>query len=152
MRKLIAFGLMAAVALPTASYAQSNAEIRRDREEVREQRENLRDARANGDQREVREAREDVREARQELREDRRDRRNSRYVAPYRNWSYTTLAPGARLRSGYYASRYHVAEPGRQGLTRAARNQRWVRYGDDMVLVNTRNGRVLEVSRNRYEF
>ena len=28
--------------------------------------------------------------------------------------------------------------------------QRWVRYGDDLLLVNLRTGRVLQVVHNRY--
>ena len=151
MRKLILFGLMAAIAIPSVSHAQSAAEVRRDRQEVREQREDLRDARARGDRRDVREERQELREARQELREDRQDRRRSQYVAPYRGWRYSTLRPGSQLRSGFYtSSRYFITNPGQYRLRPAARNQRWVRYGDDLVLVNIRNGRVLQVLRNRY--
>lgn len=148
MRKLILLSLMAAVAAPTAVSAQSRAEIRQDRREVREQREDLREARRYGDREDIRRERRDVREARQELREDRRDRR--RYVAPYRNWNYTTLRPGYQLRPGFYSSRYVIANPAYYRLRPAARFQQWVRYGDDLLLVNTRNGRVLQVIRNRY--
>jgi Ni/Co efflux regulator RcnB len=35
-------------------------------------------------------------------------------------------------------------------LRPATRNQRWIRYGNDILLVNVRNGRVLQVIRNRY--
>lgn len=148
MRKMILFGLMAAVAVPAAAPAQSRAEIRRDREEVREQREDLRDARRYGNRRDVREERQDLREARRELREDRRDRRQ--YVAPYRDWRYSTLRPGYQLRPGFYTSRYYISNPGHYRLRPAARNQQWIRYGDDLLLVNMRNGRVLQVIRNRY--
>ena len=41
-------------------------------------------------------------------------------------------------------------QPGQYRLRPAARNQQWVRYGGDLLLVNTRNGRVLQVVRNRY--
>lgn len=151
MRKLILFGLMAAVALPSVSHAQSSGEIRRDRQEVREQREDVRDARQRGDRHDIREEREELREARQELREDRQDRRRSQYVAPYRDWRYSTLRPGSQLRSGFYtSSRYFVTDLGQYRLRPAARNQRWIRYGDDLLLVNVRNGRVLQVVRNRY--
>lgn len=150
MRKAIMLGLLVAVALPTAASAQSQGEIRRDRQELREQREDLREARRDGDRREIRNERNDVREARQELREDLRDRQRVRYSAPYRNWSYRTIRPGTHLRSGFYGQRYHVRNIGRYGLRPAARNQQWIRYGDDLLLVNVRNGRVLEVLRNRY--
>ena len=148
MRKLILLGLMAAVAAPTAASAQSRAEIRHDRREVREQRQDLRDARRFGDRQDIRRERRDVREARRELREDRQDRRQ--YVAPYRNWSYSTLRPGYQLRSRFYSSRYVVANPGYYRLRPATGFQRWIRYGDDLLLVNIRTGRVLQVVRNRY--
>ena len=150
MRKLIFLGLMAAVALPGVAPAQSNGEIRRDRKEVREQREDLQDARRRGDRRDIREQREDLREARQELREDRQDRRRTQYVAPYRGWRYTAVNPGYQLRSGFYGSRYQVTNVSQYRLRPATRNQRWVRYGNDLLLVNVRNGRVLQAVRNRY--
>ena len=148
MRKLIMLSLMAAVAAPTAAMAQSRAEIRHDRRELREERQELRDARRYGDRRDIREERRDVREARRELREDRRDRRA--YIAPYRGWSYRTVAPGYQLRPGFYGTRYIITNPGHYRLRPAVRNQRWIRYGDDLLLVNVRNGRVLQVIRNRY--
>ena len=150
MRKLIILGLMAAVAVPTMAPAQSRREIQRDREELQEEREELRDARARGDRRDIRRERRDVREARRELREDRADRRRSRYVAPYRGWTYRSVAPGYRLRPGFYGTRYIITNPGRYRLQPAYGNRRWIRYGDDLVLVNIRNGRVLQVIRNRY--
>jgi Ni/Co efflux regulator RcnB len=149
MRKLILLSLMAAVAVPAAASAQSRNEIRRDRQDVREQREDLRDARARGDRSDIREERRDVREARQELREDRQDRRRTLYSAPYRDWRYSPLRPGAQLRAGFYSPRYYV-NPAQYRLRAGARNQQWIRYGDDLLLVNVRNGRVLQVVRNRY--
>lgn len=148
MRKLIMLSLMAAVVAPTAATAQSRAEIRQDRREVREERQELRDARRYGNQRDVREERRDLREARRELRADRRDRRA--YIAPYRGWSYRPVVTGYQLRPGFYGSRYVISNPGHYRLRPAVRNQRWIRYGDDLLLVNVRNGRVLQVLRNRY--
>jgi len=148
MRKLIILGLMAAVAAPSAATAQSRAEIRRDQRELREERQELRDARRYGTRRDIREERRDVREARRELREDRRDRRA--YVAPYRGWSYRPVARGYQLRPAFYGPRYVIGNPHYYRLRPAARNQQWIRYGDDLLLVNVRNGRVLQVIRNRY--
>ncbi|HEX8402747.1 MAG TPA: RcnB family protein [Allosphingosinicella sp.] len=150
MRKLVMLGLMAAIAVPTVAPAQSRGEIRRDRQEVREERQDVRDARRYGDRQDVREEREELRDARQELREDRRDRRRSQYVAPYRDWRYSTVRPGYQLRPGFYSQRYVILNPGQYRLRAGARNQRWIRYGDDLLLVNVRNGRVLQVIRNRY--
>lgn len=150
MRKVIIAGLMAAVIMPTAASAQSRGELRRDREEVQEQRNDLRDAERRGDRNDIREERHDVREAREELREDRRDQRRGQYQAPYRDWRYSTVRTGYQLKPGFYSSRYYIANPGHYRLHPAARNQRWVRYGNDLLLVNVRSGRVLEVVRNRY--
>lgn len=153
MRKLILAGLMAATLMPAAASAQSRGEVRRDREELREQRQDLRDAQRYGDRRDVHEERHDVRDARQELREDRRDYRQNRrahsrtytrYYAPTRNWSYRPVNQGYNLQPVFYGQRYYA--PG----YRAQAQARWIRYGDDLLLVNTRNGRVLQVRRNYY--
>ena len=150
MRKFFLISLMAAIALPAAASAQSQSEIRRDRREVQEQREDLRDARRNGTRDEIREEREELRDAQRELREDRRDRRASQYRAPYNNWTYRTLRPGHRLQPGFYGSRYTVSNRGAYQLRAPGRYQRWIRYGDDILLVNVRTGRVIQVLRNRY--
>jgi Ni/Co efflux regulator RcnB len=144
---------MAAVAAPTAATAQSRGEIRRDRQEVQEERRELEEARRRGDRNDIREEREDLRDARQELREDRqdrRDRRRTQYVAPYRDWRYSTVRPGYQLRPSFYSQRYVITNPSQYRLRAGARNQQWIRYGDDLLLVNVRNGRVLQVIRNRY--
>ena len=150
MRKVILLSLMAAVAAPTAVSAQSRGEIRRDRQEVQEERRELENARHRGDRGDIREEREELRDARQELREDRRDRRRSQYVAPYNGWRYSAIRPGYQLRPGFYGQRYVIANPGQYRLSAGMRNQRWIRYGDDLLLVNVRNGRVVQVVRNRY--
>lgn len=148
MRSYIVLGLMAAMTLPTAVSAQSRAEVRRSQQDLREEQRELQDARRFGDRRDVREERRDVRDARQELREDRRDRRA--YVAPYRGWSYRPVTPGFQLRPGFYGQRYVITDPGLYRLPPATRNRQWIRYGRDLVLVNVRNGRVIQVLRNRY--
>ena len=132
MRKLMMFGLMAAAAAPVALNAQSQAEIRHDRQVLRDQRQ-------------------DVREARQELRDDRRDRRRHiAYASPYRGWRYRPVTVGYQLRPAFYGSRYYISDFGRYNVRAPGRWQRWIRYGDDLLLVNVHTGRVLEVIRNRY--
>ena len=132
MRKLIMFGLMTVAAAPAALNAQSQAEIRHDRQVLRDQRQ-------------------DVREARQELRDDRRDRRRHiAYASPYRGWRYRPVTVGYQLRPAFYGSRYYISDFGRYNVRAPGRWQRWIRYGDDLLLVNVRTGRVLEVIRNRY--
>lgn len=149
MRKLIIAGLMAATMMPAAALAQSRGEIRRDRQDVREEQRELRDAQRYGTRRDVREERQDVREARQELREDRRDRRQRsrnyvRYQAPYSSWSYRPVYQGYNLQPRFYTQRYYAPGYRVRGATR------WIRYGDDLLLVNARNGRVIQVRRNHY--
>lgn len=147
MRNLIIIGLLAATAAPTAVAAQSRAEVRDSRQDLREEQRELRDAQRYGDRNDVRDERRDVREARQELREDRRDRRA--YVAPYRNWNYRPVTPGYRLQPGFFGQRY-IINPGQYRLPPAQRNQQWIRYGNDLLRVNVRNGRVIQVVRSRY--
>ena len=155
MRNLIIIGLLAALAAPTSVSAQSVGEVRRGEREVQQQQRQLQDARRYGDRNDVRDERRDVRDARQELREDRRDLRDNRrdrraYVAPYRGWTYRPVVAGNRLQRGFYGQRYFIANPSYYRLPLAARNQQWVRYGNDLLLVNVRNGRVIRVMRNRY--
>jgi len=151
MRKLIISALIAATAFPAMASAQTG-ELRRDRQEIREQRRDLRDAQRYGDRHDVREQRQDLRHARREYREDWRDYRRSNralyrrpaYVGP-RGYTYRQLPVGYRLAPAYWGSRYVIADPYRYRLPRPAAYQRWVRYGNDVVLVNTRTGRVVAV-------
>ena len=148
MRKMILLGLMAVTAiptaLPTAANAQSQRERRDDRQELREDRRELREDR--------RELREDIRRGEREVYRDRREvnRNRSAYVAPYRGWRYRSLTPGYRLQPGFYGPRYTISNFGRYRLGPPGANRRWIRYGNDLVLVNLRNGRVIQVVRNRY--
>ena len=155
MRKLITALLAATVLVPAAASAQSYGEVRRGQREVQESRRDLQDARRYGDRRDVREARQELREDRQELREDRRDyRRTNRgyyrgaYAAP-RGYRYRPVSVGYRFQPGYYSRNYWVNDWNQYRLARPGLNQRWVRYGNDVVLVNVRNGRVARVQ-NRF--
>ena len=140
MRKLILMAAMAAVAVPTAATAQrydgrQRTEVRQDRREVRQ------------DRRELRRDRQDLRRDRRDARQDRRQVRRNRsaYVAPYRNWNYRPVTVGFRLQPVFYGSRYYVSDYGTYHLRAPGRWQRWIRYGDDLLLVNVRTGRVLDV-------
>ena len=133
MRTPIILALMAAVAVPSIAQAQS-----------------LREARES--QRDVREEQRDLREARHEARADWRDYRRSHrdayrrpaYVGP-RGYAYRPVAVGHRFDRAYYGSRYVISDPWRYRLPAVHGAHRWVRYGNDALLVNIRNGRVLEV-------
>lgn len=65
------------------------------------------------------------------------------YVAPYADWTYKPVRAGQRLKPGFYAARYAAAAP--RGAPFAGKSGRWVRYGDDLLLVNLRNGRITRV-------
>lgn len=156
MRKPIILALLAAVALPSMASAQSLREARESQRDVREAQRDVREAQRYGDRRDVREARENLRDARQEARGDWRDYRQSHrdvfrrpaYVGP-RGYAYRPVTPGYRFAPAYYHSRYVIADPARYRLPRPAGYNRWVRYGNDVVLVNVRTGRVVEVH-NRF--
>ncbi|WP_294394597.1 RcnB family protein [uncultured Sphingomonas sp.] len=150
MRKAIIAALLAATVVPTIAQAQTR-ELRHDRRDVYEQRRDLDHAVRYGDRGDVRDARRDLRDARREYRDDWRDHRRGnpsayrmgRYAGPA-NYRYRPVTVGYRFQPAYYGQRYWV-DPYRYHLPAARGPQRWVRYGNDVVLVNTRNGRVMQV-------
>jgi Ni/Co efflux regulator RcnB len=152
MRKIMIAALVAASLTPVAAQAQSWGEVRRGQNEVREGRRDLQDARRYGDRDDVRDARRELREDRRELREDWRDyRRTNRdafrrgaYQAP-RGYRYQPVVVGQRFAPIYYGRNYWVNDWQRYRLARPAYNQQWVRYGNDVALVDLRSGRVLRV-------
>lgn len=159
MRKMMIMALLAATAAPIVAPAAASAqshELRRDREQLREERQELRDARRHGDWRDVREERRDVAEARRDLRQDRRDwreyRRDNRNVYARGNWRapfrYNAWNVGVRLQPTYYSSRYYVNDWNRYRLPRPAYGLRYIRHYDDVLLVNVRTGRVVQVYRS----
>lgn len=149
MRKLLLISLMVATAMPSVADARRR-EVRHDRREVHQDRREVRqDLRNGASPREVREDRREVREDRRELREDRRDRRRVAYAAPYRGWVYRPINRGFVLRPVFWGPTY-VVDYAFYRLAAPRRDERWIRYGDDLVLVNIRTGRVLDVIRNRY--
>ena len=178
MRKLILTALIAATAFPviapTVANAQSNGEIRRDRRDVRQEQRQLNDAYRRGDRSDIRNERRDVRDARQELREDVRDRRDdrrddrrnwgrndwrgyrdqNRNIYARGNWNapfrYNVFRSGVRIAPTYYGSRYFINDPWRYRLPNPGFNQRWVRHYNDVLLVDTRRGFVIDVIRNFY--
>lgn len=155
MRKLVLLGLIAAAAVPTIAPAQ-NRDLRDARRDVREeQRELDRAYRRGAPPHVIRDERRDVREARQAYREDwrdwRRDHRNDyrrpAYVGP-RGYTYRPVAVGYRFQPTYYGRNYWVNDWQRYRLSAPGANRRWVRYGNDVVLVDTRSGRVAAVNRD----
>lgn len=152
MAALAASTLVPAIAVPVAAQAQSAREVRDSQRDLRRDQQDLRQAQRFGDRRDVREARRDVRESRREVREDWRDYRRSHreafrrpaYSGP-RGYAYRPVAVGHRFQPAYYGNQYWVKNYSAYRLPAPARGARWVRYGNDVVLVNTRTGRVLQV-------
>lgn len=74
--------------------------------------------------------------------------RPGRYYSPYRDRNYSRISIGFSLGSGYYGSRYWINDPWQYRLPAAYGPYRWVRYYDDVLLVDLRNGRVVDVIRD----
>ncbi|HUD31125.1 MAG TPA: RcnB family protein [Novosphingobium sp.] len=155
MRKFFIAAIAASVALPTLAVptmasAQSAREVRDSARDVRRDERDLRQAQRYGSRDDVRDARRDVRDSRQELREDWRDyRRTNRnafhrpaYVGP-RGYAYRPVAVGHRFDRAYYGDRYWVRDYRNYRLPAPRAGHRWVRYGNDVVMVNVRTGRVV---------
>ena len=147
----------------------ANAEQQR-REEQRERRPERRDDRRADRREDRRDDRRDAREDRRDYRQDvRRDQRQARRA--YRDWrAYRQAERNAFRRGAYYAPRGYYYRPVRVGgllsasvfwgqrywidpyeyyLPQPSRYfQRWIRYGNDVLLIDTRNGRVLVVYDN----
>ena len=124
-KALLAGALMAATLAPVAAQAQDFRH----------------------DPREMRDDRRDIRQDRRELRQDNRDYRgNWRAPFAYRSFGVGAIVPRAYFGPSYYANdwqRFHVAAP-RYGY------YRYVRHYGDLLLINTRNGRVVQVYRGYY--
>lgn len=67
-----------------------------------------------------------------------------RYYAPYRGHSYRRFGIGINIGSGYYGSRYWISDPSYYRLPPAYGPYRWVRYYDDVLLIDLRSGRVVD--------
>ena len=145
-------------------------ETRQDRrEDRREDRQDRREDRRETRQ-DQRDYRQDRREARRDYRQDRRDYRQARRQN-YRDWrAYRQAERHAFRRGAYVAPRGYYYRPVRVGNLLRANvfwgqrywidpydyylptprygYQRWIRYGNDVLLIDTRNGRVMVVYDN----
>ncbi len=134
MRNSILIGVLAAMLVPTAANADPHGHGKAKQHHRAEVRHDARQA--------VRHA---VRH------DDRRHQRNwVAYSAPYRGWAYRPLRVGYQLRPAFYGSRYAITDYGAYRVAAPRRDHRWIRYGDDLLLVNIRTGRVLQVVPGRY--
>jgi len=71
--------------------------------------------------------------------------RLGRYYAPYRDYRYRRLSIGISLGSAFYGSRYWINNPGYYRLPAAYPGTRWIRYYDDVLLIDTYTGEVIDV-------
>lgn len=69
----------------------------------------------------------------------------NRYYPPYRGYSYSRARIGIRLGSSFYGSRYWINDPWRYRLPEVYGPYRWVRYYDDVLLVDIYTGEVVDV-------
>jgi Ni/Co efflux regulator RcnB len=154
IRFLITAAAVAATLSPMAAQAQTR-ELQRDRQDVREEKRELKQAQRYGDRDDVREERGEYRDAKREYREDWRDYkqrnrnvfRGSRFNAPFR---YRTFNNGVAIGQSYYAPRYRVSNYANYRLPQPGRYQTYVRHYNDVLLVNTRTGRVIQAYRGFY--
>ena len=65
--------------------------------------------------------------------------------APYRDYRYRRLSIGFYLDSVFFGSRYWINDPWTYRLPAVYGPYRWVRYYDDVLLVNTYSGEVVDV-------
>jgi Ni/Co efflux regulator RcnB len=159
MRTLILAALAAAttlsgVALPAAANAQSRYDQRVERpgdRHVERRGEWRRDEARRLDRRDDRRYARDHRWGRNDWRDYRTQNRRlyarGGWQAPFR---YSTFRVGGRIAPSYYGTRYVIADPWRYRLPPVRPGQHWVRHYDDVLLVDQRRGRVVDVIRGFY--
>jgi Nickel/cobalt transporter regulator len=72
--------------------------------------------------------------------------RQSRYYDPFGSrYGYQRFSIGIQIGSSYYNDRYWISDPFAYRLPYADGPYRWVRYYDDVLLIDLRNGAVIDV-------
>lgn len=74
--------------------------------------------------------------------------RVERYRSPSFGYRYAPLSIGFRLSRPFYAQSYWIDDPWRYRLPDVYGPYQWVRYYDDVLLVDTFNGEVVDVIRD----
>lgn len=67
------------------------------------------------------------------------------YYAPYRSHRYSRLQTGFYLNSLFFQQRFYINDPYAYRLPPAYAPYQWVRYYDDVVMVDTYTGEVVDV-------
>ena len=71
--------------------------------------------------------------------------RVGRYHSPYRNWNYSRFNIGIFLQPLFYSQRYWIGDPWQYRLPPAYPGTQWVRYYNDVLLVDIYTGEVIDV-------
>ncbi|MDT0574723.1 RcnB family protein [Croceicoccus sp. F390] len=71
--------------------------------------------------------------------------RPGRYYPPHRDYRYRRPFIGITIGSSFLHPRYALNDPWRYRLPPVSGAYRWIRYYDDVLLVNAYNGRVVDV-------
>lgn len=74
--------------------------------------------------------------------------RPGRYYSPFSNRGYNRFSIGIQIGSPYYSDRHWIRDPWQYRLPPAYAGTRWVRYYDDVLLVDRYSGQVLDVIYN----
>jgi hypothetical protein len=67
------------------------------------------------------------------------------YYSPYRNYGYNRFDIGILLEPLFYSQRYWIGDPWQYRLPPAYPGTQWVRYYNDVVLVDIYSGEVLDI-------
>ena len=152
MRRYLATALaveLAVAMLPSAALAQTR-ELHRDREDIRQAKRDLDRAQRYGQPHHVDMARDNLGNAQREYRADWREyRARNRGLYARGEWHapfhYERFTRGARVRPSFYDRRWFISDYRRYHLPRPPAGARWVRHYDDVILVDTRSARVIDV-------
>lgn len=71
--------------------------------------------------------------------------RPGRYYAPYSGYAYRRVSIGFSLGSMFYGNRYWINDPWQYRLPPVYGPYRWIRYYDDVMLVDIYSGQVVDV-------
>ncbi len=71
--------------------------------------------------------------------------RLGRYYAPHRGYRYNRINIGFSIGRPFYGNRYWISDPWRYRLPEVYGPYRWVRYYDDVLLVDVYSGEVVDV-------
>ena len=155
MRTAVITALASAALISSAASAQSAHEVRKDQREVAKDQaktgQDLARGKFKAANKEVRETREDQKELRNDWQDYRKAHRDAfhrpAYKAP-RGHSYRRVGVGAMLNRAFWGSSYRIANYQTYRLPGPGANRAYVRYGNDVLLVDLRTGRVIEVFNN----